>query len=87
MEKTRYRKIYYSQYLAIILVLISLIGLALLGHWVMQQLTYEDQFVIPWAAGRAWLLEGVDPYDGEVIQLARSTLQGTDFRGQLPALS
>lgn len=87
MEKTRYRKIYYSQYLAIILVLISLIGLALLGHWVMQQLTYEDQFVIPWAAGRAWLLEGVDPYDGEVIQLARSTLQGTDFRGQLPALT
>jgi len=86
MEKTRYRKIYYSQYFVIILVLASLIGLGLLGHWAMQQLTYEDQFVIPWAAGRAWLLEGVNPYDEQVIQLARSTLQGSQFRGHLPEI-
>ena len=73
MEKTRYRKIYYSQYLVVILALVILIGLGLFSHWAMQQVTYEDQFVIPWAAGRAWLLDGVDPYNAQVIQLARTT--------------
>lgn len=87
MEKTRYRKIYYSQYLAVILTLAALIGLALLGHWVMQQMTYEDQFIIPWAAGRAWLLEGVDPYDEQVLRLAKITLANADFRGQLPEVT
>jgi hypothetical protein len=87
MEKTRYRKIYYSQYLVVILVLAALIGLALLSHWVMQQMTYEDQFLLPWAAGRAWLLEGVDPYDGQVLRLARITLANLDFRGQLPEVT
>ena len=67
MEKTRYRKIYYSQYLVVVLALVILIGLALFSHWAMQQVTYEDQFVIPWAAGRAWLLDGTDPYDAQVI--------------------
>ena len=87
MEKTRYRKIYYSQYLVVILALVALIGLALLGHWVMQQMTYEDQFILPWAAGRAWLLEGVDPYDQQVLRLAKITLANTDFRGQLPEVT
>ncbi len=79
MEKTRYRKIYYSQYLVIVLALVVLIGLAFFGQWAMKQFAYEDQFVIPWAAGRTWLLEGTDPYDGEVIQLARSTLNSLEF--------
>ncbi len=66
------------------LALVVLIGLAFFGQWAMKQFAYEDQFVIPWAAGRAWLLEGTDPYDGEVIQLARSTLNSLEFLGQLP---
>ncbi|QRN83730.1 DUF2029 domain-containing protein [Chloroflexota bacterium] len=84
MEKTRYRKIYYSQYLVIVLILVVLTGLAFLGLWAMKQFAYEDQFVIPWAAGRAWLLEGTNPYGDQVIQLARSTLYSSDFMGQLP---
>ncbi len=84
MEKTRYRKIYYSQYLIVVLALVIVTGLALLGHWAMKQISYEDQFVIPWAAGRSWLLEGIDPYDDQVIQLARTTLNDVDFRGRLP---
>lgn len=84
MEKTRYRKLFYSQYLAVILALLILGGLAFLGHWAMRQATYEDQFVVPWAAGRAWLLEGTDPYAEEVVQLARTTLYRSDFLGQLP---
>ena len=87
MEKTRYRKIYYSQYLVVVLALVILIGLALFSHWAMQQVTYEDQFVIPWAAGRAWLLDGVDPYDAQVIQFARTTLSQSDFGGRLPAMA
>jgi hypothetical protein len=49
--------------------------------------SYEDQFVIPWAAGRSWLLEGLDPYDPQVVQLARRTLNTSDFQGQFPPIA
>ncbi len=84
MKTTRYRRTYLSQYLVVILALILIVGLGFLGHWVMRQVPYEDHFVIPWAAGRAWLLEGVSPYDQQVIQLARSALANSVFQGQMP---
>ena len=84
MKTTRYRRTYLSQYLVVILALILIVGLGFLSHWAMQQVPYEDQFVIPWAAGRSWLLEGVNPYDQQVIQLARSTLANAAFQGQMP---
>jgi len=87
MKTTRYKRVYYSQYLVIAVAIVLVAGLALLGHWAMKQVAYEDQFVIPWAAGRSWLLEGVNPYDSQVIQLARSTLNASDFQGQFPQIA
>lgn len=87
MKKTRYKRIYYSQYLVVIIAIVLVAGLALLGHWAMQRVSYEDQFVIPWAAGRSWLLEGLDPYDPQVVQLARTTLNRSDFQGQIPPIA
>ena len=87
MKTTRYRRIYLSQYLVVALALILVVGLGFLGRWVMQQVPYEDQFVIPWAAGRAWLLDGVNPYDPQVIDLASATLANSAFQGQLPLVA
>lgn len=87
MKTTRYKRVYYSQYLIVAIAIVLVAGLALLGHWAMKQVAYEDQFVIPWAAGRSWLLEGVNPYDSQVIQLARSTLNASDFQGRFPQIA
>jgi ABC-type multidrug transport system fused ATPase/permease subunit len=87
MKTTRYKRVYYSQYLVVIIAIVLVAGLALLGHWAMQRVSYEDQFVIPWAAGRSWLLEGLGPYDPQVIQLARTTLSRSEFQGQFPPIA
>ena len=87
MKTTRYKRIYYSQYLVVFVAIILLAGLAFLGYWAMQRVGYEDQFVIPWAAGRSWLLEGLSPYDTQAVQLARTTLNESSFQGQFPPIA
>lgn len=51
---------------------------------IMQRIPFSDYFVLPWSAGRLWLLEGVSPYDETVTSLARSTLNQSSFLGSLP---
>lgn len=40
--------------------------------------------MIPWSAGRLWLLEGINPYDGEVLQLAERTASRSVYLAQVP---
>lgn len=85
--KKRYRRTSLSQYLYLALFLVCLAGLGYLLSTVLQRVPFQDDFVIPWSAGRLWLLEGISPYDGEVTQLARATLDQSSFLGSLPAVA
>ncbi len=85
--KKRYRRISISQYLVVSLAILVAIGLGFLSTVIMRQVPFEDHFVIPWAAGRVWLLDGGDPYSDQVIQLADQTLVNSAYQGQLPTKS
>ncbi len=85
--KKRYRKISISQYLVVSLAILVAIGLGFLSTVIMRQVPFEDHFVIPWSAGRVWLLDGGDPYSDQVIQLADQTLVNSAYQGQLPTKS
>jgi len=50
----------------------------------MRRIPFQDHFVIPWAASRMWLLEGVTPYDEAVLTLAEETLSNSAYLGSLP---
>jgi len=50
----------------------------------MRRIPFQDHFVIPWAASRMWLLEGVTPYDEAVLTLAEETLSQSAYLGSLP---
>jgi hypothetical protein len=80
----RYRRTIFSQYLVILLLLAAFVGFAVLTIVAMTQVPFIDQFAIPWAAGRSWLLDGISPYDPAVIRLAVSTLEESGYAGQLP---
>lgn len=80
----RYRRTAVSQYLVVVMVLIAVIGFGLLSSLVMSEVPFTDYFVIPWAAGRSWLFDGVSPYEPSVIQLAIETVQESSFQAQLP---
>lgn len=85
--RKRYRRVSISQYLVVSLVVLIAIGLGFLSAFVMRQVPYEDHFVIPWAAGRVWFLDGGDPYSEQVIQLAEQALVNSPYQGQLPSKS
>lgn len=40
--------------------------------------------MLPWAAGRMWLLEGFSPYDESVIILAEDTVEQLAYLGEMP---
>ncbi len=82
--RKRYRRVSISQYMVVSLVVLIAVGLGFLSTMLMKQLPFEDHFVIPWAAGRVWLLEGADPYSERVTQLASQTLADTVYQAQLP---
>jgi hypothetical protein len=82
--KNRYRRIYLTQYSLLALVLITAIGLVAVGWGLLDNLIYEDHFAIPWAAGRAWLLESRDPYGAIVGDEAYTALFTESFHAQLP---
>jgi len=47
---------------------------------------FEDHFVLNWAAGRAWLLEGINPYDeAAILQRAEDAIAESDYLARLPA--
>ncbi len=82
--RKRYTRTSLSQYLYLVLFLVCLAALGLLISTILQRIPFQDQFVLPWAAGRLWLLEGVSPYDQAVTVLADTTLNQSAFLGSLP---
>jgi len=50
----------------------------------MFRVPFTDYFAIPWAAGRAWLLEGESPYAPTIANIAQSTIDDSGLMGVLP---
>jgi hypothetical protein len=80
----RYRRVSASQYIYISLIVILLAVLGFGSMAVMQRIEFTDHFVLPWSAGRLWLLEGVSPYDQAVTALAEKTLNNSSYLGSIP---
>lgn len=86
MMKKRYRRIYLTQYSLLVLTLVVVVGLVLAGLVILEHLFYEDHFAIPWAAGRAWLLEGENPYGTIIGDQAYTALFKASFDARLPEI-
>lgn len=82
--KRRYRRIYATQYSLLVLILVAIIGLVFLGWVLLEKIPYEDHFAIPWAAGRAWLLDGESPYADAIGSVADAVLVESTEKAQLP---
>lgn len=80
----RYQRTALSQYLIVGTLILIAIGIGLGGTMIMTNIQFEDQFIIPWAAGRGWLLDGQNPYDPAIIDLAKSSLNETEFLAEVP---
>ncbi len=80
----RYRRTAASQYFILILIIALIVGFGLLSTLIMERIPFEDHFVIPWAAGRLWLLEGESPYSPSVGILGTNTLAQSDYLASLP---
>jgi len=80
----RYRRTAASQYLFVGLILAGVLAIAFLSAVALTRISFIDQFAIPWAAGRAWLLEGTNPYDEAIINVAAETLSDSQYIGVLP---
>lgn len=83
----RYRRTAASQYIIVILILAGIIGFGISGTILMRRIPFEDHFVIPWAAGRSWLLEGVSPYDPSVEILGNNSIEQSDYLASLPEMA
>ena len=82
--KKRYRRSSVSQFLIIALALIFIFGLGYISTKVLTRVPYKDDFAIPWAAGRYWLLEGDNPYDTAVVKKAENAISGSGYLAELP---
>lgn len=80
----RYQRTAISQYILVASVLLSLVALGFLSDFVMKQIPFEDQFAVPWAAGRLWLLEDINPYSPEVSEFSRNQLAESNLLAGLP---
>jgi hypothetical protein len=80
----RYQRTAASQYLIIGLILVGILGLGVTSTFIMAQTQFADHFVIPWTAGRLWLLEGINPYDATVVEFAEDTLIASRYLGTMP---
>jgi hypothetical protein len=80
----RYQKTAVSQYIIVGAILIALVIVGYLSTLVMKKIPFIDHFALPWAAGRSWLLEGENPYDPSVIQIAEKAIFEAGFSGRLP---
>lgn len=80
----RYQRTGISQYIFVGIALILVIGITFLSMFIMERLDYEDHFIYPWAAGRMWLLEGMNPYDAGVLDYVEETLAESNYLGRLP---
>lgn len=84
MMMKRYRKTTISQYVLIVVLLLSVIAVGLLGYLLMSQVPFTDYFAIPWAAGRTWLLAGESPYGETVIETATEAIENSSLMSSLP---
>ncbi len=50
----------------------------------MRRIPFADHFAIPWAAGRSWLLEGTNPYEISVAELADTAINESGLSAVLP---
>jgi hypothetical protein len=66
------------------LIIIAAILLGLIFAGVMKRIPFEDHFALPWAAGRFWLLEGINPYEGVSQARVENLLQESGFMAELP---
>jgi len=80
----RYQRTALSQYILVGLIIIAAILLGLIFAGVMKRIPFEDHFALPWAAGRFWLLEGVNPYEGVSQARVENLLQESGFMAELP---
>ncbi len=81
----RYQKTKISQYFILGLTIVSLAAAGFASLLVMQRVPFEDHFVLNWAAGRAWLLEGINPYnEAEIFQRAEAAVEESRFLATLP---
>jgi len=46
-----------------------------------------DHFILPWSAGRLWLLEGVSPYDEMVLKQGEEVIDQSSYLNELPDTS
>jgi hypothetical protein len=82
--KTRYRRTTISQYLVVGIVLVAAVGLVALSTFMMSRISFQDEFVIPWAAGRGWLLEGLSPYSEQIGRIASQEAAESPYLVTLP---
>lgn len=80
----RYRRTALSQYLVVGLILLIFVGFGLISNFAMTQFQFEDHFVVPWAAGRLWLLEGQNPYSPDIIAFAEEQVENSEYLAILP---
>ncbi|MDY6846601.1 MAG: hypothetical protein SVP52_05645, partial [Chloroflexota bacterium] len=80
----RYQNTKASQYIIVGLLLASILAAGFSSTLLMQRVPFEDYFVLPWAAGRSWLLEGVNPYDASINQIAEEAISESVYLAKLP---
>lgn len=80
----RYTSTPISQYIIIILILAIVVGFGFLSQIIMKKVQFVDDFIIPWTAGRVWLLEGQNPYTAELFEIAQTTLTKSEFLAEIP---
>jgi len=80
----RYRKIAISQYLIVLTILVTIIGVGFSSTMLMKRISFSDDFAIFWAAGRAWLFEGISPYDPQVIEIAENAVLESGYLAEIP---
>ncbi len=80
----RYQRTALSQYILVGLIIVAAISLGLIFAAMLKRIPFEDHFALPWAAGRFWLLEGVNPYEGISQARVENLLQDSGFMAELP---
>jgi hypothetical protein len=80
----RYQKTKASQYIVVGMIIIGVIAAAIISSIIMRRTPFEDHFAIPWAAGRAWLLESLNPYETEIVNIAENAIQDSPYKAILP---
>ena len=80
----RYQKTKASQYIVIGLIVIAILAIIVFNAFIMRRVSFEDHFALPWAAGRAWLLEAMNPYQTEIAQIAEDAILDSPYKTSLP---